>query len=1473
MKISLRKRRAGVPSLAVAMLALVLLVGSGALAAPGGSASGPAKIAPAVLQDAAEGETTFWAVMKQQADLSPAYGIWDWTARGAFVVDRLQAVADQSQADLRAFLDKKGVEYQPFWILNAIRVTAGADIVNDVARQPGVDRIEASRTYEIPEPIEGDQVGIQTVEWGIERINAPDVWSGFGIRGEGIVVANIDTGVQFDHPAVVEQYRGNLGGGSFDHNYNWFDPSEVCGSPSLEPCDNAAHGTHTMGTMVGDDGDPGPNQIGVAPHAEWIAAKGCEDFGCSDFALLESGEWVLAPTDLNGENPRPDLRPHVVNNSWGTDAGGDTFYQATVQSWVASGIFPSFSNGNNGFGFCGSVGAPASYPESYGVGAFDINDNIAVFSSLGPSPIDGGIKPDISAPGVDVRSSVPDDSYASFSGTSMAAPHLSGAVALMWSAAPALIGDVAGTRVILDNAAIDTEDLLCGGTADDNNVWGEGRLDALAAVEGSPIGDTGTLEGTVTDEGTGDPIAGATIHAVGPFDRTTTTDSAGDYSILLPVGTYDVTASAFGYISETVTGVEITVDATTTQDFALEAAPSHEVSGVVTDDLGNPIEGATVTILGTPIPPATTAADGSYSFPSVPEGEYDVQATAGGCNETVTQHLVVDGDETLDFVLPHKTDAFGYFCDVVEPAYVEASDVLALSGDDSSITIDMPFPFTLYGESYSQADVATNGFVTFNLGNFPRFDNEAIPNPNEPNAAIYPYWDDLFVDAEASVRTQLMGTEPNREFVIEWRNVHYFADDTRRVDLEIILMENGWILAQYRNIADDGREQGNSATLGLENGDGTDAFQFSFNQEVIESPEYAILYQLPPSGFIEGHVTDANDGLPLAGATVRALQDGTEVRSTTTDAEGFYRFQVPLGTYTVEASKTNYQTETAEVTVDEENETVVQDFALETALAVVDPDSLEFILVPGDSETQTLTLTNEGTVDLVWEVKETGGAPAARPLPRLPKNPDADPNAMDTRDLYLDGTAKGVTPDAPGDVITSWPPTGLELAWGVGYNGNVWLSDVISGGFLCGDVDECQNHEFDTAGTPTGTVFDADWAEFWPADMAYDATRGLMCQVHVGGDNGIYCWDINTGDVTDVIAGAFDWTGISQRGLAYRPDDDTFYIGGWNEGILYHVAGLSHPTPGEVLDSCFPDDPNISGLAWNEAFGIVWAATNSETDTIYQLDPSTCDTLASLAHPQPFFNGAGLELDVEGNLWMISQFPNTVYLVESGLPSFVDVPWLSEDPTSGVLGAGESQEIAVTADATGLAPGVYTANLVFLTNSGREPTLRVPVTLIVPAYRQAVNAGGPAYTDVNDDEWAADQEWSDGSWGYIGMSQVTSTTRPIEGTEDDPLYQDARQGEIEYRFDGLAPGVYQIELRFAELRWRQAGRRLFDVTAEGEVLLFRHDIFAEVGRFAADDHSFIVEVSDGQLNVNFWQRGVGRPLINALRVTHRPDME
>lgn len=503
---------------------------------------------------------------------------------------------------------------------------------------------------------------------------------------------------------------------------------------------------------------------------------------------------------------------------------------------------------------------------------------------------------------------------------------------------------------------------------------------------------------------------------------------------------------------------------------------------------------------------------------------------------------------------------------------------------------------------------------------------------------------------------------------------------------------------------------------------------------------------------------------------------------------------------------------------------------------------------------------------MTWTLQEAGGGRvAASSMAGVQKNPGYNTSARTTEGLYS-VHKPGWSPTAPGDVLRSWPPTGLSLAWGVGYTGNVWLSDIPSAN---------RNHEFSVTGTPTGRNYTAPWAGAWPGDMALDTTNNCMAQVNVGGDNGIYCWHLDTGAVVYSIAGGFPWTGTSQRGLAYRPDDNSFYIGGWNEGILYHVRGHG-AGEGEVIGSCSPSDPNISGLAWNPAFNIIWSATNSPSDTIYQLNPDTCATLSSIPHPRPFFNGAGLEMDEEGNLWMIAQNsdggPNTVYLVESGVPAFTDVPWLSETPDSGTLAQGGTQTIDVTVDTTGMSPGVYNATLFVQSNSGRQPTLRVPVSLLVPAFRAGVNAGGADYTDVAEgDPWVVDRAYAPGGYGYVGRGGDSRSSRAIAGTDDDPLYQNLRRGMSEYRFD-VPNGVYQVELRFAELSNRRPGQHLYDVLIEGNVVLYAHDVAAEVGSYTADDHSFFVPVTDGSLNVRFvGRRGFGEPEVGAVRVTHRPD--
>jgi subtilisin family serine protease len=947
----------------------VVLAAVGLLAIP--AAGQPADNAASKIEGAlaaslaARGSAEFIVYFKDQADTSFAKEITGWAQRGQAVMQTLQRAADQSQAGVRSRLDGAHARYRTFWIVNAIYVENGStDLVNSIAADPEVAQVRTNHRHELPEPTPRQaEQAVDAVEWGIAAINADDAWGTFGARGEGIVVANIDTGVQYEHPALVRQYRGNQGGGVFDHNYNWIDPSHICGSPSFAPCDNNGHGTHTMGTMVGEDASQ-TNQIGVAPAARWIAAKGCEYYYCSDFALIATGQWVTAPTDLTFANPRPDLRPHVVNNSWGSANGPivDPWYEDIVLNWIDAGIFPAFSIGNNGPG-CDSAGSPGDYVETYASGAFDINGDIAWFSSRGPGE-NGEIKPNIAAPGVDVRSSLPGNGYGFGTGTSMASPHTAGTAALMMSAAPSLIGDVNTTRLILDDSATDTPDDQCGGTDDDNNVWGEGKLNAFAAVEQSPRGPTGTLVGTVTNADDGAPIAGARVEVTGPNNRTVMTGADGTYRATLPIGDYTVTVSAFGFENGTA-NVTITEGQTTTQDIALTQAPSFTVSGVINDNDGNPVANATIMINGTPIPPATSGADGSYSFSSVPTGTYTISAAAGECFESRSQSVIVDGDETVNFTLPVRGDSYGYRCVIEGAGYVEGDTPLPIFGDGST-QVDLPFPFLFYGNTYSTAFVAGPGHINFQYYNS-RYWNDAIPDPSSPNAAIYPFWDDMWVDGSSVVRTKTAGTAPNRTFLIEWNNVTFFGESTRRVDFEAELAEDGTITFRYRNLGNDLRERGNSATVGIEDHNGAVALQYSFNTATL-SDSQSIRFRPPPTGIVTGTVTDFNDGQPVEGAQVQTRSDDGVVSTLTTGPDGTYSGRLLLGTYTIEASKQYYVTQSASITLDEPNETVTRNFALHTPRATITPDALSFVAVPGQLRSATVVLANPSDLDLAFNL-------------------------------------------------------------------------------------------------------------------------------------------------------------------------------------------------------------------------------------------------------------------------------------------------------------------------------------------------------------------------------------------------------------------------------------------------------------------------------------------------------------------------
>jgi hypothetical protein len=429
-----------------------------------------------------------YVMMVDQADLSAAATIADPIERRVFTYEHLTGHADQSQAEIRQALERVGIDYQPYYLVNALEVDAGPLLRLWLESRPEVDRVllspELRPLPEQPPLTRGSVAPPNGPQWNLSVIGAPPVWDEFGARGAGVVIGQSDSGVEGTHPELHEQYRGAQPDGPMGDDYNWYDPWNA--SPS--PTDIGGHGTHTLGSVLG-------RTVGVAPDASWI--------GCVNLArnlgnaprYLDCLQFLLAPFPQSGDpfDGRPELGANVLNNSWGCPAieGCDpTSLLPAARALRAAGVFVVASAGNDGSA-CGTIYAPiALYDEVFTVGAVDELGEVAPFSSRGPVLADGSgrVKPDIVAPGVGVLSAYPGGTYAYNDGTSMAGPHVAGVVALLWSADPTLIGDIDRTEQLMTASAQPLDNMpeaaQCGATGElPNNVSGFGLIDAYAAVQ------------------------------------------------------------------------------------------------------------------------------------------------------------------------------------------------------------------------------------------------------------------------------------------------------------------------------------------------------------------------------------------------------------------------------------------------------------------------------------------------------------------------------------------------------------------------------------------------------------------------------------------------------------------------------------------------------------------------------------------------------------------------------------------------------------------------------------------------------------------------------------------------------------------------------------------------------------------------------------------------------------------------------
>ncbi|WP_406073099.1 S8 family serine peptidase [Micromonospora sp. NBC_01638] len=421
-------------------------------------------------------------VLRAQADLTGlpagASGRAGRDARAAEVYRRLVTTAEQSQADLLRGLTRLRLDPVSYYLVNAVEVDGGPAVRAWLAHRPEVSRVLVSqRLRPLPAPA-GQSRGTAPTptgpEWNIRQIAADRVWSQLGVTGTGIVVGSSDSGVDGTHPALRAGFRGG--------NDSWYDPWNGTRSPT----DQGGHGTHTVGSAVGRDG------IGVAPDAQWVGCVNLDRNLGSPGHYLDCLQFMLAPFPAGGDpftDGRPERAPQVLTNSWGCPPieGCDRgVLRPATAALDAAGIFVVAAAGNTG-PWCASIDdPPAPYADVLTVGAVDAQRRVAEFSSRGPVPGGTG-KPDVLAPGVGVVSAMPGGTYAALDGTSMATPQVAGVVALMWSANPALVGDVSRTRQILrDTATAATPTYRSGSPTDTcgapSNVTGAGQVDAYAAV-------------------------------------------------------------------------------------------------------------------------------------------------------------------------------------------------------------------------------------------------------------------------------------------------------------------------------------------------------------------------------------------------------------------------------------------------------------------------------------------------------------------------------------------------------------------------------------------------------------------------------------------------------------------------------------------------------------------------------------------------------------------------------------------------------------------------------------------------------------------------------------------------------------------------------------------------------------------------------------------------------------------------------
>ncbi|MBN2490249.1 MAG: S8 family serine peptidase [Planctomycetes bacterium] len=474
--------------------AVLLLAGAILGAASSGLAAG--ELDPILayrLNQAGPGEPVpAFVLLSEQVDLEAMVAWLDrMQATRAFrheqVVRALQARAAASQPAVRALLERlrhegKVARYESFWIFNGFFVEADRDAFRRLAWREDVGRIYYAgeeNSVDLIQPVSVepslDFNPLDAPESGLIECKADFLWN-LGFTGKGRIVANIDTGVDGNHNALKARWRGLVAG--VPAQAAWYDPVK---STSF-PAGRSSHGTHTMGTICGNDG--GSNQIGMAPGAWWIASNPIDASGTRAQKNVWYNQAIQWCADPDGNPATVGDVPDVCSNSWGVRDPSNgvppcsPIFNASIDAAEAATVVFVFAAGNEGTtGPRVPADRIASDTNTFSVGSLDVGSlALSSFSSRGPSPCDSKtVKPEVCARGSSVRSSVPNNSYSTLSGTSMATPHVAGAVALLRDVWPEVTVERV-KRILMETA----DDL---GTAGEDNLYGWGRINCEKAYQ------------------------------------------------------------------------------------------------------------------------------------------------------------------------------------------------------------------------------------------------------------------------------------------------------------------------------------------------------------------------------------------------------------------------------------------------------------------------------------------------------------------------------------------------------------------------------------------------------------------------------------------------------------------------------------------------------------------------------------------------------------------------------------------------------------------------------------------------------------------------------------------------------------------------------------------------------------------------------------------------------------------------------